>query len=132
MWIKLAFKTIVIQNYYDFIIGTVSLISMEPPSNNCNALLLKTANWSKVLKKLSLFDSKICWILTISPLFLMSQKCAITLGEKPQMKINSFEKPNMEFKIIHTWSHKALKVTVVNQAWPSLHGGSLEIMLSVS
>ena len=33
--------------------------------------------------------------------------------------------------LIHTWSVKAFKGTVVNQALPSLHGGSLEITLTV-
>ena len=33
--------------------------------------------------------------------------------------------------LIHTWSDKVFKGTVVNRALPSLHGGSLKIIITV-
>ena len=46
------------------------------------------------------------------------------------MKLNSLREQNYGY-LIHTWSDNALKGTVVNRAWPSLHGESLEITLTV-
>ena len=41
--------------------------------------------------------------------------------EKKQKNSLNKQKP---WYIIHTWSNKAIKATVVNQTLPSLHGGS--------
>ena len=46
-----------------------------------------------------------------------------------QMKINSL-KEQKDWYLIHTWSDKAFKGTIVNQTLSSLHGGSLEITLT--
>ena len=46
------------------------------------------------------------------------------------MKINSLKKQKY-LCIIHTLSEKAFKGTVVNQTLPSLHEGSLAILLTV-
>ena len=51
--------------------------------------------------------------------------------EKPQMKIKSLNKLKHGY-FVHTGSDNALKFTVVTLALPSLHGGSLEIMFTVS
>jgi len=49
--------------------------------------------------------------------------------EKPQLKKISF----LNYKHLHLFhTDKALKTTVENQALGSLHGGSLEIALTVS
>jgi len=45
------------------------------------------------------------------------------------MKINSLKKHKHEY-LIHSWQGKALKGTVVNRVFQSLHGESLEIKLS--
>ena len=41
-------------------------------------------------------------------------------------------KKQKHWVLIHTWSNKAFEGTVVNRALPSLHGGSLEITLTVT
>ena len=46
------------------------------------------------------------------------------------MKMHSFKKRKYGY-VIHTWSDKAFKGTVVNQALTSLHTGSLEITFTV-
>ena len=46
------------------------------------------------------------------------------------MKINSSKKQN-HWYLIHTWSDRAFKGTVVNRTLPSLHGGLLNITLLV-
>ena len=46
------------------------------------------------------------------------------------MKINSL-KEQKHGDLINTWSDRAFKGTVVNPALPSLHGGLLEITLTV-
>ena len=46
------------------------------------------------------------------------------------MKINSLKKQKHGY-LFNTRSDKAFKGTVVNKALPSLHGGSLEITLTV-
>ena len=57
------------------------------------------------------------------------QRYPLNLMKQP-VKINSLKKQKHSY-LIHTWSVKAFKGTVVNQALPSLHGGSLEIILTV-
>ena len=46
------------------------------------------------------------------------------------MKMNSLKKQKNAY-LIHTWSDEAFKGTVVNRTMSSLHGGSLEITLTV-
>ena len=43
------------------------------------------------------------------------------------MKINSWNKQNHAY-LTHTWTDKAFESSIVNQAMPSLHGGSLEVV----
>ena len=50
--------------------------------------------------------------------------------ETAQLKIISFWNYKHGY-LIHTWSDKDFKGSVVNRALPSLHGGSLEIMLTI-
>ena len=47
------------------------------------------------------------------------------------MKILRRENKQKHRYLVHTWSDKALKYTVVNRTLPSLHGGLLEITLTV-
>ena len=54
----------------------------------------------------------------------------VPFADKPQMKINSLKKLK-HGDLIHTWSDKAFKGTVVNRALTSLHGESLEITFTV-
>ena len=55
---------------------------------------------------------------SVSPLLLKNKNCAqVPFVENPQMKINSFKKPK--------------KGTVVNRALSFLHGGQLEVILTV-
>ena len=46
------------------------------------------------------------------------------------MKINSLKKQNHGY-IVNAWSDKLFKDTVVNEALPSVHGGSFEITLTI-
>jgi len=46
---------------------------------------------------------------------------------EPTNEINSLKKQKYWY-LIHTWSEKAVKGTVVNQTLPSLHGHLFEIM----
>ena len=53
----------------------------------------------------------------------------VSFAEKPLMKMNR----NMNIgNLIYTWSQKDFKGTVVNRALESLHGGSLNITLTIS
>ena len=52
-------------------------------------------------------------------------------SENPQMNINTLKKQKHEY-LIHTWSDKGFKGTVVNRALSSLHAGSLEIIRTVT
>ena len=54
----------------------------------------------------------------------------VTLVEKPQFKTICFQNYEHGY-LIHTWSDKALKGTVVSRALPCLKWGSLEITLTV-
>ena len=45
-------------------------------------------------------------------------------------EIKIFKKKQKHWYLIHTWSDKAFKGTVLNRTLPSLHGGSLEIMFT--
>ena len=58
------------------------------------------------------------------------RKSLLLFAEKPQIKINSLKKQKHGY-LMHTWSDKAYKGTIVNQALSYFHGGSLEITLSV-
>ena len=47
--------------------------------------------------------------------------CAeVTFVEKPQIEIIKYSNYKLDY-LIHAWSEKALKGTVVDQALPSLH-----------
>ena len=61
-------------------------------------------------------------VLHIFHFFFYARNAQVTLAEKPQMKINSLKKQKHRY-LIHTWSDKASKGTVVNLALPFLHGG---------
>ena len=53
----------------------------------------------------------------------------VAFAEKPLIKMNR----NMNIgNLIHTWSQKDFKGTVVNRALPSLLGGTLKITLTIS
>ena len=54
----------------------------------------------------------------------------VTFADKPQMKIKSL-KEEKHWYLIHTWSEKAFKGTVVNRALPFLHWESPQITLTV-
>ena len=49
----------------------------------------------------------------------------------PELNKNSFQNYK-HWYLIHTWSDKAFKSTVVNRALPSFHGGSLEKTFTVT
>ena len=62
--------------------------------------------------------------------FLMTRNEQVTFAEKQQVKMNSLKKQK-HLDLFHTWSNKGLKGSFVNPTLPSLHGGSLEITLTV-
>ena len=53
-----------------------------------------------------------------------------SLSQKTHKYENKKFKKQKHGYLIYTWSDKAFKGTIVNQALPSLHGGSLEITLT--
>ena len=65
-----------------------------------------------------------------SKLVLVFSSCTLVI-ENPQQKIISFRIYKHWYQN-HAWSDKAFKGTVVHQALSSLHGGSLDVMLTVS
>ena len=66
-----------------------------------------------------------------SCLFSCSRNVEITFTGKPQLKKISFQ-TFKQWYLINTWSDKVFKDISVNQvSLPSLHRGSLEIMLTV-
>ena len=72
-----------------------------------------------------------CQFLWVSPLLLLyTWNTQVSFTENSQMKINSLKKLK-HWYLIHTWSDKAFKGTVVNRTIPSLHKGSFEITLIV-
>jgi len=99
--------------------GTVSIISSDPPCKDGNVRIyngtLETWMWSKIWKLLSFFWLKKCLFLWVFPLLQNNQKNRI------------WKKIITHWYLIHTWTDKAFKCTVLNRALPSLHGGSLEI-----
>ena len=60
----------------------------------------------------------------------MDKKYANHFRRKPANGKNSLKKQKKLY-LIHSLSDKAFKATVVNRALPSLHGGLLEITLTV-
>jgi len=62
-------------------------------------------------------------------LFLISKKCATHSCKETANENKSLK--NMDICVTHTLSDKAFKGTYINQALPSLHGGSIEITLTV-
>ena len=54
----------------------------------------------------------------------------VILEQKPQIKTKSLKKQT-HGHLIHTWSDKVVKGTIVNWALTSLHEGALEITLTV-
>jgi len=64
-------------------------------------------------------------------MFSCSRNAQITFGEKPQIKIISFQNCTHEY-LIHTWTEKSFKGTIVNRALSSLHKGSPAVTLTVS
>ena len=70
-------------------------------------------------------------INNIEYMFSCSRNAQITFGEKPQIKIISFQNCTHEY-LIHTWTEKSFKGTIVNRALSSLHKGSPAVTLTVS
>ena len=83
----------------------------------------ETFIWSIMWKILSFLGVWKCLFLII-PVWFHAQ---VTFVENPEWKINSFQNYKHSH-LIHTWSGKAFKGTIVNRALPSLHDGSLEII----
>jgi len=84
---------------------------------------LETLIWSKnVEDKVVFFYLKSAKSFS---LLLKARNAQVTFAEKSQFL------KQKHGVLIHSWSDKALKSTLVNRALPSLHGGSLEITLAV-
>ena len=64
------------------------------------------------------------WIISCS------KNAQVTFVDNPQLNLICFQSLKQWF-LIHTWSDKGIKGTVVNRAMPSMHRGSLEITLTV-
>ena len=89
--------------------GTKSVILSGPPCKDGNAWFT-TVPWKNVED-------------TIVILFLFTSFSRVTFAEKPQMKINNIQRQK-HWCLVHTWSDKAFKCTVVNRAVSSMHEGS--------
>ena len=104
---------------------TVSVISSAPPCKDDNAQFttvpFKTLFWKKCWRYR-------CFHQIFPPLLSVRKKCASHFLR--ETAIENKQKPKHGY-LIHTWSDKAFKGTVVNQALPSWHGGSLKIPLTV-
>ena len=70
------------------------------------------------------------WVSLCSIVVLINKECASHFRREPTNEINSLKKQK-HWYLIHTWSEKAVKGTVVNLTLPSLHGGSFEITPTV-
>jgi len=96
--------------------GIESVISSDPPCKDDNALFingtLETLIWFKVWKILSFFWLEKCFFLWVSPLLVLSKKGATHFRRETANEINSLKKQK-HWYLIHTWSDKALKDTVV-------------------
>ena len=128
--------------------GTVSVIWSDPPSKDGNVQINLKCEFShnyvgsffnilwhkneRDITGLTLWPRETfswlekCLFLGVSPfLLIINKKCAshFRREENPQMKINSLKK---KWYLVHTF-----KGTVVNRALSSLHGGPLEITLTV-
>ena len=103
-----------------FLNGTVRVISCDSPCKDGNALEVKI--WSKMWKILSFFLLEKYFFLIIYQMLLITKKCS--------SQCNFHREKNHEY-LINTWSDKAFDGKVVNRALSSLHGGSLEITLTV-
>jgi len=68
-------------------------------------------------------DSKNVFFLYVFPI----KKCASNFHRET---VKQFRETK-HWYLIHSWSDKAFKDTVVNQVLPSLHGGPIEITLTV-
>ena len=64
-------------------------------------------------------------------MFSCRRNAQVTFVEESQLKIISFQK-DKQWYIIHTWTDKGFKGTVVNQTLSSFHEGPLEIRLTVT
>ena len=96
--------------------GTVSVFASDPP---CKDGTVSVHNVTLERYRLFFWLEK-CLILIISPLLHISHKCVqVTFPEKLQMKLNSLKKQKHKY-LIHIWSDKAFKGTVVNRALLSL------------
>ena len=106
--------------------GTVSVISSDRPCKDGNTRIKTVAPKS--------YSDRKCGIVNISASFSIASskqgmRKSISHGESANVN-NSLKKQN-HWYLIRSWPGRAFKGTVVNQALPSLHGGSLEITLTV-
>ena len=69
-------------------------------------------------------------VISVSFFHCFLEVIKVIFAEKPHIKINSLKKQK-HWYLIHTWSDKTFKGTVVNRTLPSLHAGSLEIKRTV-
>ena len=91
---------------------------------------LKTLIWIKMWKRTAFFWLAKCLFLWVSPMLLISKKCAGYIRRETANDNKQLNKQKHEYPI-HSWSHKAFKGALVNWALSFLHGGSLEITLTV-
>ena len=86
--------------------------------------LIKSVEVIAVFLGLTMFNSD------NSNIFSCCINMLVTFVKNSKLKIISF-KNYKHFNSIHTWSDKAFNRTVLNPALSPLHGGSLEITLTV-
>ena len=89
---------------------------------------LETFTWTKVLP--SCFRLEKCLFLCVYLLFLHCFIAQVTFVEKQKMKKKNSLKKQKYWCLIHAWSDKGFKGTVLNQVLPSLHRWSLEITVT--
>ena len=111
--------------------GTVSVISNDPSCKNGYArFTIVYWNLNLIKKEDIVVFMSVYVVNNSSLLFKNNGMRKLIYAKKPQMKIYSLKKQN-HWYLIRTWSDKAFKGTVVNRALTSLHGGLLEIMLTI-
>ena len=105
-------------SYWDCISG--------PPGKDGNArfsiVTFKPYSEKNVENIVVFMTQKVFISSSFSFIFLKTRSAQVTFEVKPQIKMKSLKKKKHK-KIIHAWSDKVFKSTLVNRVLPSLHGG---------
>ena len=106
--------------------GTVSLISSNPPCKDCTVTL--KALFAQIWKMFMILNTDYFLIVSSQQKWLVHFYCRKTCSKYQIWTLLNWEKRQY---LPHYWSDKGSKGTIVYQALPYLHSGSLEITLTV-